>query len=550
MYESAHFDTSKTLSAFGGRPMPDHFADYPSYRHILSYKGLVNDMYVDQEGRAYVGNFGFDHHALIERHPNAMLYAPPGPPRTPIACFSPEGELIGLSEPLAFANGHFPIDDGRTMPVAETLAMRLVALPVLADGRLGPPRPWAPLIEPWLWKAVTAPGIVGSITRRVPALLDHQAVADRSSSPIASDGIAPGKGGTAWVANALRGECVRVGPGGTILDRVATSQRTLSCLVAGPKGDTLYAATIATDDPPRARDSTLHGSRRTYCRPDHGPVGPRSSSPSPASRAARRTFENRKTMAKITDRTILIVGASSGIGAEVARQLAPGNNRLVVTARRAPELAGIAEQVRAAGSSCLDIPADALDPRAAADVVTAATGEFGSVDIALLNAGDGPDMPMDQVSVADVSRMMALNYDVVVNYLIPLTEQMLRQRDGGLIAHTNSLAGLMGIPRQGPYSAAKAAARTLLDAARVELEPRGIRFTNIHPGFVATTRISEDGLPKPFEISEERGARHVIRALEKEPAQAHFPWPTATLVRTLRTLPTPLASLILRKLAY
>lgn len=89
MYESAHFDSSKTLSAFGGRPMPDHFADYPSYRHILSYKGLVNDMYVDQEGRAYVGNFGFDYHALIERHPNAMLYAPPGPPRTPIACFSP-----------------------------------------------------------------------------------------------------------------------------------------------------------------------------------------------------------------------------------------------------------------------------------------------------------------------------------------------------------------------------------------------------------------------------------------------------------------------------
>ncbi|WP_326585307.1 SDR family NAD(P)-dependent oxidoreductase [Streptomyces sp. NBC_00481] len=255
-------------------------------------------------------------------------------------------------------------------------------------------------------------------------------------------------------------------------------------------------------------------------------------------------------MARITDRTILIVGASSGIGAEVARQLAPGKNRLVITARRAPELARLAEQVRAAGSDCLDIAADALDAREAADVVAAATREFGSVDIALLNAGDGPDMAMDEVSVADVSRIMALNYDVVVNYLIPLTEQMLRQRDGGLIAHTNSLAGLMGIPRQGPYSAAKAAARTLLDAARVELGPRGIRFTTIHPGFVATARISEDGLPKPFEISEERGARHVIHALENEPAQAYFPWPTAALVRTLRALPTPLASLILRKLAY
>ncbi|MDX3128430.1 SMP-30/gluconolactonase/LRE family protein [Streptomyces europaeiscabiei] len=80
-----------------------------------------------------------------------------------------------------------------------------------------------------------------------------------SSSPVVPDGIAPGKDGTTWVANAPRGECIRVGPGGTILDRVATSQRTLSCLVAGPKGDTLYAATIATDDPPRARE--LNASR-------------------------------------------------------------------------------------------------------------------------------------------------------------------------------------------------------------------------------------------------------------------------------------------------
>ncbi|MFF5965177.1 SDR family NAD(P)-dependent oxidoreductase [Streptomyces collinus] len=254
-------------------------------------------------------------------------------------------------------------------------------------------------------------------------------------------------------------------------------------------------------------------------------------------------------MPRITDRTILIVGASSGIGAEVARQLAHGGNRLVLTARRAPELAAVAKDVRAAGSACLDIAADALDPRASADVVTAAVEEYGSVDVALLNAGQGPDMSMDQVSVADVSRITALNYDVVVNYLIPLIAQMGSQRNGGLIAHTNSLAGLMGIPRQGPYSAAKAAARTLIDAARIELAPRGVRFTSIHPGFVATERISGDGLPKPFQISQERAARHVVRALEREPAQSYFPWPTAALVRTLRALPTSVSSLVLRKLA-
>ncbi|MER6355937.1 SDR family NAD(P)-dependent oxidoreductase [Streptomyces sp. NPDC001634] len=254
-------------------------------------------------------------------------------------------------------------------------------------------------------------------------------------------------------------------------------------------------------------------------------------------------------MAGITGRTVLIVGASSGIGAEVARQLAGGGNRFVLVARRASELASVAEAVRTAGADCLEIVADALNADAAADVVSSAVAEFGSVDIALLNAGQGPDMSMDEVGVGDVSRIMALNYDVVVNYLIPLIEQMGRQPDGGLIAHTNSLAGLMGLPRQGPYSAAKAAASTLLDAARVELAPRGIRFTTIHPGFVATDRVSADGLPKPFQISQERAARYVIRALEKEPAHAYFPWPAAALVRTLRILPTSLSSLVLRTLA-
>ncbi|GCB52930.1 SDR family oxidoreductase [Streptomyces sp. NL15-2K] len=188
---------------------------------------------------------------------------------------------------------------------------------------------------------------------------------------------------------------------------------------------------------------------------------------------------------------------------------------MVITARRAPELAALAKDIRATGSACTDIAADALDPQAAADVVACAVAEYGRIDVALLNAGQGPDMAMDDVSVTDVSRIMALNY----------------------------------IPRQGPYSAAKAAARTLIDAARVELAPKGIRFTSIHPGFVATDRVNADNLPKPFQVSTERAARCVIRALEREPAQAYFPWATTALVRTLSALPASVSSVVLRSLA-
>lgn len=253
-------------------------------------------------------------------------------------------------------------------------------------------------------------------------------------------------------------------------------------------------------------------------------------------------------MATLANRTILIVGASSGIGAQVARDLAGHGNRVAVVARRAAELAAVAADVRAAGSACLDLVADALDPEAAAAVVRRVVAEFGAVDIALLNVGQGPDMSMAEAGVEDVARVMALNYDVTVNYLVPLIAQ-LRRQGGGLIAQTNSLAGWLGLPRQGPYSAAKAAVRTLIDAARVELAPEGIRFTSLYPGFVATARVRADGLPKPFMISEERAARHVVRALRREPADAAFPWPASALVRLLRALPAPVSGAVLRKLA-
>jgi sugar lactone lactonase YvrE len=238
---------------------PDgQLAEHADLRHLAG--GPVNDMLVDPAGRAYVGNFGFDYHAFAREHPNSMLYAPPGPPKAPIACLAPDGKLLGVTEPMLFPNGCLLTADGTTMVVAETLGMRLTAFRTRPDGTLGNPRLWAPLISPFLWRMVNHPGLPGRITRRVSALLDHPAVAKRSASPIAPDGIAwDSDGETIWIANALRGECVRVASGGRVLDRIATSQNTLSCLVAGQDGRTLFAATVLTDDPVRAAE--INGGR-------------------------------------------------------------------------------------------------------------------------------------------------------------------------------------------------------------------------------------------------------------------------------------------------
>lgn len=243
---------------------------------------------------------------------------------------------------------------------------------------------------------------------------------------------------------------------------------------------------------------------------------------------------------------ILITGASSGIGQQVALALGRENNTLIITARRTALLEDTAARIRAEGSRCLVLPCDALDESAAQAVVTRAVEEYGRLDIALLNVGEGPAFNMASISAETVKQNMRLNYDSTVNFLVPVIQQM-KTQGSGLIAHTNSLAGFLGLPMQGPYSAAKAATRILMDTCRIELAPYGIDVVTVYPGFVATARIAGDGIPHPFQISEEAAAAHVLRALRKRPIDYPFPRMPALLVRLARILPKRVVNALLAR---
>jgi short-subunit dehydrogenase len=248
----------------------------------------------------------------------------------------------------------------------------------------------------------------------------------------------------------------------------------------------------------------------------------------------------------ISNKTILIAGASSGIGRQVALLLSHHNNRIIVSARRQQALESLAEEIIANGSQALAIPCDALSAEQANNCVELSIDEFKKIDIALLNIGDGPAFNMSRATVDEINHNTQLNYGTQVNFIVPLIAHM-KLQGHGLIAHTNSLAGFLGLPMQGPYSAAKAAGRILMDSCRIELKPFGLKFVSIYPGFVATERVKGDGIPSPFEISEGDAAKHVIRALEKEKADYLFPFMTASLMRLARVLPKSLTNKLLAK---
>ena len=165
----------------------------------------ANDMVVDARGRAYVGNFGFAlDEALRARGVEGVLA---DHPTATLARVDPDGSVHAAAPELHFPNGMVITTDGRTLIVAETLAMRLTAFDVASDGSLSNRRAWA------------------TLGMRAP------------------DGICLDAHGRVWVANAIAPECVLVAPGGEIVATVETSQPCFACMLGGGDRRTLYMMT-------------------------------------------------------------------------------------------------------------------------------------------------------------------------------------------------------------------------------------------------------------------------------------------------------------------
>ena len=251
---------------------------------------------------------------------------------------------------------------------------------------------------------------------------------------------------------------------------------------------------------------------------------------------------------QLTDKTILITGASSGLGHEIATRLSHRANRLIVTARRAERLETLAEVVRANGSECLVCPADATDRVGSAAIVQKAVDTFGGLDVALLNAGGGTARSMTEHNAESVAWEMRKNYDTFVNFLMPSIAVM-RER-GGTIAYTGSPAGYFGLPKSGAYSASKAAGRTLFDTCRIELADSPIQFVALYPGFTYTEGMDADEVP--FEwliIKRERAATEMIRAMERGKDHHIFPRRIAFPIALARLLPEPVRRWVLGRFA-
>lgn len=248
---------------------------------------------------------------------------------------------------------------------------------------------------------------------------------------------------------------------------------------------------------------------------------------------------------------VLVTGATSGLGRELAVQLGRRGWRVAVTGRRREKLDATAKLVIEAGGEALPLYGSVTDPEEVKGHYGAIAAAWGGLDWAVLNAGVGESMDAKSFSAEAVRWTFDANVLGAARWIEAVLPDMLA-RKSGLIAGVASLAGMRGLPLSGPYSASKAALITLLESARVDLRGTGVDVVTICPGFVKsemTARNEKSGMPFLMETPD--GVAAMLRGLDARDRVVHFPWPLSYPTRyLLPALPDFLYDWLAARLSY
>ncbi|MEE9277054.1 MAG: SDR family NAD(P)-dependent oxidoreductase [Dehalococcoidia bacterium] len=228
-------------------------------------------------------------------------------------------------------------------------------------------------------------------------------------------------------------------------------------------------------------------------------------------------------MKELSGGTAILTGASRGIGPYIARALAREGLNLVLAARSPTGLDTVAEEVRGIGVRAIPVPTDVADAQAREALLTAATDEFGAVDVLVNNAGIEKTIDYHRTDPVEIQQVIDVNL-VAVMLLTRLVLPGMLQRGRGHVVNMSSLAGKVGAPYEAPYSATKFALVGFTQSLRAEYHGSGVSASVICPGFVADAGMyadmnAETGVKAPRMVgtsSPEKVAKAVVTAIKRD----------------------------------
>jgi short-subunit dehydrogenase len=244
--------------------------------------------------------------------------------------------------------------------------------------------------------------------------------------------------------------------------------------------------------------------------------------------------------------TILITGATGGIGAALARSYAQPGSMLILHGRDAARLSSLTQECETRGATVHGMTFDLRDAAAAIEALRLVSSRY-TIDLAIVNAGVSSAIGSGlEAENWDTARaVLAVNLDGAIATVAGVLPDM-RRRGAGQIAIVSSLAAYYGLPVTPIYCASKAALKIYGEALRGWLAPQGIAVNVVMPGFVHTAMSERFPGAKPFLISPERAATLIRRGLERNQARIAFPRILAWGMWCLAVLPSALSQWLVR----
>jgi len=240
-----------------------------------------------------------------------------------------------------------------------------------------------------------------------------------------------------------------------------------------------------------------------------------------------------------TNKTVMITGASSGIGRGLALTIAARGARLGMVARREEVLNEIVTEIQRAGGTAIAIGADVRDANAMKQAADRIRPELGPIDVLIANAGIGVTDHAAQLDTEKVAEVMNINVLGAVNSVAAVLPQMVERKSGQLVAIA-SLAGYRGLAKSAAYCASKAALSSFFESLRIDLRHSGVTVSIIYPGFIKTPLTSGRQAKMPYLMELDDGVKKIVSAIEKGKKSYAFPWQLATVVRAGLVMPASL----------
>jgi short-subunit dehydrogenase len=228
-------------------------------------------------------------------------------------------------------------------------------------------------------------------------------------------------------------------------------------------------------------------------------------------------------------RVVWVTGASTGIGAEICKQLAGEGVQVAASARTAENLAAL-------GNGIKPYPLDVTEPEKVADTFARIESELGKIDLIVAGAGTYSAVTAAEIKPELFKRMLDVNYLGVVNVLAAALP-VFRARRSGHLSWIASVAGYRGLPKASAYGPTKAALINLAESLKPELDADGVKISVINPGFVRTPMTSVNDFEMPFLMEPADAARATIVGLAKGKFEIAYPTPFVAILKTARIMP-------------